>query len=87
MSRIPSTARRLTAYAAVLLLAAAAPAAVDPPAAGAAADPVAVTVNARAGLATVPDTALGVNHAIWDQHLGSTDTSDLLRAAGVKMLR
>ena len=28
--------------------------------------PVTVTVNARAGLATVPDTALGVNHAIWD---------------------
>lgn len=87
MSRTSSTARRLTAYAAVLLLAAAAPAAVDPPAAGAAADPVTVTVNARAGLATVPDTALGVNHAIWDQHLGSTETSDLLRAAGVRMLR
>lgn len=44
-------------------------------------------MNARAGLATVPDTALGVNHAIWDQHLGSAETSDLLRDAGVRMLR
>ncbi|WNM39475.1 cellulose binding domain-containing protein [Micromonospora halotolerans] len=87
MSRTPSTPRRVTAYAASLLLALAAPAAVGPPAAGAAADPVTVTVNARAGLATVPDTALGVNHAIWDEQLGSTETSDLLRAAGVTMLR
>ncbi|WP_433287922.1 cellulose binding domain-containing protein [Micromonospora sp. CA-244673] len=87
MSRTTSTPRRVTAYAASLLLALAAPAAVGPPAAGAAADPVTVTVNARAGLATVPDTALGLNHAIWDAQLGSTETSDLLRAAGVKMLR
>ena len=40
---------------------------------GAAADttPVAVTVNARAGLATVPATALGVNDAIWDAQLAT----------------
>ncbi|MEU4400664.1 cellulose binding domain-containing protein [Micromonospora orduensis] len=70
-----------------LLLAAAALSGINPSTASAAADPVAVTVNARAGLATVPDTALGVNHAIWDQNLGTTETSDLLRNAGVRMMR
>jgi hypothetical protein len=49
--------------------------------------PVAVTVNARAGLATVPDTALGVNDAIWDTNLGTAETSGLLKSAGVRMLR
>ena len=59
------------------------------PGGAAAADPVAttVTVNARAGLATVPNTALGVNDAIWDAELGTTAVSDLLGAAGVQMLR
>jgi hypothetical protein len=41
----------------------------------------------RAGLATVPETAIGINHAIWDAELGSAATSDLLKAAGVRMLR
>ena len=49
--------------------------------------PVAVTVNARAGLATVPATALGVNDAIWDTTLGTDAVADLLGAAGVKMIR
>ncbi|GAA2347555.1 cellulose binding domain-containing protein [Dactylosporangium salmoneum] len=49
--------------------------------------PANVTVNARAGLATVADTALGVNDAIWDSELGSTAVSDLLRAAGAGMVR
>ncbi|MBO4207494.1 cellulose binding domain-containing protein [Micromonospora echinofusca] len=79
---------RWTALAASLLLATGVLAAVDPPTVRAAAsDPVSVTVNLRAGLATVPETALGVNHAIWDQNLGTNETSDLLRAAGVQMLR
>ncbi|MFB9849818.1 cellulose binding domain-containing protein [Micromonospora andamanensis] len=60
---------------------------IDQPSAAAATKPVEVTVNARAGLATVPDTALGVNHAIWDSQLGTTETSDLLRGAGVQMMR
>jgi hypothetical protein len=46
-----------------------------------------VDVDVRAGLAAVPDTALGVNHAIWDAELGTTEVSDLLRSAGVQMLR
>ncbi|GGL09686.1 alpha-L-arabinofuranosidase [Sphaerisporangium melleum] len=49
--------------------------------------PVTVTVNARAALATVPETGIGVNHAIWDTALGSDQTADLLKAAGVKLLR
>ncbi|BCJ62411.1 cellulose binding domain-containing protein [Micromonospora endophytica] len=57
------------------------------PSAGAANAPVTVTVNARAGLATMPETGLGVNHAIWDQHLAIPETTDLLKTAGVQMVR
>ncbi|KAB8188638.1 alpha-L-arabinofuranosidase [Nonomuraea phyllanthi] len=49
--------------------------------------PVAVTVNARAALATVPETGIGTNHAIWDSNLGTDETADLLKDAGVKLLR
>ena len=47
----------------------------------------AVTVNALAGLAAVPSTALGVNDAVWDANLGTTATSDLLKSGGVQMMR
>ncbi|MEU4514232.1 cellulose binding domain-containing protein [Nonomuraea wenchangensis] len=59
------------------------------PPARAAADPspVAVTVNARAALATVPETGIGANHAIWDTNLGTDAVADSLKAAGVKLLR
>ncbi|HEX6681266.1 MAG TPA: cellulose binding domain-containing protein [Candidatus Limnocylindrales bacterium] len=53
----------------------------------AAAAPATVTVNARAGLARMPATGLGINHAVWDGNLGTTRTSDLLSAAGVRMIR
>src|SRR3954464_5146903 len=56
-------------------------------AAGADPAPVAVRVDARAGLATVPATGLGANDAVWDSQLGTTTTSDLLGAAGVRMVR
>ncbi|GAB3413688.1 cellulose binding domain-containing protein [Flindersiella endophytica] len=46
-----------------------------------------VAVNARAGLATMPTTGLGINHAVWDANLGTTQTTGLLGAAGVKMMR
>jgi hypothetical protein len=49
--------------------------------------PVTVTVNAHSGLSTVAGTALGVNDAVWDAQLGTTAVSDLLGAAGVKMIR
>ncbi|MFB9237983.1 cellulose binding domain-containing protein [Plantactinospora siamensis] len=82
----------LTCLAAPIPAVAAAPtlavaAVTAPTRAVAAGDAVTVTVNARAGLATVPQTALGVNQAIWDSNLGTAETSDLLRAAGVRMLR
>ncbi|MEV1004283.1 cellulose binding domain-containing protein [Nonomuraea sp. NPDC050202] len=50
-------------------------------------DAVEVTVNARAALATVPETGLGTNHAIWDTNLGTNETADLLKDAGMKLLR
>ncbi|GGS71706.1 alpha-L-arabinofuranosidase [Planobispora rosea] len=49
--------------------------------------PVTVTVNARAALATVPETGIGTNHAIWDANLGTDATADLLKDAGMKLLR
>ncbi|SEH02716.1 Alpha-L-arabinofuranosidase [Nonomuraea solani] len=49
--------------------------------------PVAVTVNARAALSKVPETGLGTNHAIWDTNLGTNQTADLLKDAGMKLLR
>ncbi|WP_327587607.1 cellulose binding domain-containing protein [Nonomuraea sp. NBC_00507] len=49
--------------------------------------PVAVTVNARAALATVPQTGIGTNHAIWDTNLGTNETADLLKDMGTKVLR
>jgi len=49
--------------------------------------PVAVTVNAHAALSTVPETGIGANHAIWDSHLGTDETADRLKDAGVQLLR
>jgi hypothetical protein len=77
----------LAAASVGVTLAAGAIAGVDQPAANAAITPVAVTVNARAGLATMPATGLGVNDAIWDPQLGTGAVSDLLKAAGVQMRR
>jgi hypothetical protein len=57
------------------------------PAASAATTPVTVTVNAKAGLATMPATGLAVNDAVWDAQLGTPAVSDLLQAAGVRMMR
>src|SRR5882724_6828537 len=48
-------------------------------AAGADTSTVRVTVNARAGLASVPDTGIGVNHAVWDAELGTEAVSGLLQ--------
>ncbi|WP_372664500.1 cellulose binding domain-containing protein [Amycolatopsis kentuckyensis] len=78
------TARRLrwAAWPVAAVLVAAVPAA-------AAATPAetTVTVNAKAGLATVPDTAVGVNHAVWDSQLGTDAVADLFGAAGVRTMR
>ncbi|MFF8593905.1 cellulose binding domain-containing protein [Streptomyces sp. NPDC015220] len=50
-------------------------------------DTVDVTVNAAQGLGTIPDTAYGLNSAIWDAHMNTADTQDLVKAAGIGMLR
>ncbi|KOV83215.1 alpha-L-arabinofuranosidase [Nocardia sp. NRRL S-836] len=63
------------------------PAVASTAAAGRQAADATVVVNAKAGLATVPDTALGVNHAIWDSQLGTPAVADLLGDAGVRMMR
>ena len=46
-----------------------------------------VVVNAKAGLEFVSPAALGVNHAIWDTHLGTDEVADLMKGAGVKAMR
>jgi hypothetical protein len=79
------TAQRLRRIAVVAVIVAAALQSAAATA-GAAAD-VTVTVNTRAGLATVPDTALGVNHAVWDSQLGTNAVADLMGAAGVRTMR
>ncbi|MBP2707702.1 cellulose binding domain-containing protein [Microbispora sp. RL4-1S] len=53
----------------------------------AAESPATVTVNTRAALATVPDTGVGANHAVWDSQLGTDTVADLLKDAGVRMMR
>jgi hypothetical protein len=76
------------ALASTVLLAAVTAATAAPPGAHAAPAPTTtVDIDVRAGLATVPDTALGVNHAIWDAELGTAAVSDLLKDAGVQMVR
>ncbi|MEV0150746.1 MULTISPECIES: cellulose binding domain-containing protein [unclassified Nonomuraea] len=85
------TRRLCAAAASTVLLGALALAGPDAAGASAAtsasAAPVSVTVNARAGLAAMPGTGLGVNDAIWDKELGTTAVSDLLKGAGVRMVR
>jgi len=46
-----------------------------------------VVVNARAGLERVSDMAIGVNHAIWDEQLGTPQVADLMKDAGVRAMR
>jgi hypothetical protein len=56
-------------------------------AATAAGSTVNVTVNAAEGLGTIPSTAYGLNTAVWDSQMNTTQTQGLLKAAGVDMLR
>ena len=76
--------RGLVIVAAVALAAGLSPGAVS---AASADSSVPVTVDVHAGLATVPATGLGVNHAIWDSRLGTAATAALLKEPGVKMVR
>jgi hypothetical protein len=79
--------RRLALTSVAFLVATALPATTNAATPAVAAASATVTVNARAGLATVPETALGVNHAVWDSELGTNAVADLLGGAGVRMMR
>jgi hypothetical protein len=46
-----------------------------------------VSVNAREGLGVVPDTAYGLNQAVWDTNMNTAASVDLLGRAGVRMMR
>jgi hypothetical protein len=46
-----------------------------------------VTINADEGLGTVPDTAYGLNQAVWDAQMNTPASVSLLSQAGVEMMR
>jgi hypothetical protein len=46
-----------------------------------------VTVNAQEGLGTIPSTAYGLNTAVWDPLMNTSQTQQMLEQAGVDMLR
>ncbi|MFE2277514.1 cellulose binding domain-containing protein [Streptomyces sp. NPDC059454] len=46
-----------------------------------------VRVNAQASLGRMPDTARGVNTAIWDSHMNDPEVADLMKAADVGAMR
>ena len=79
--------RFVAAGAALVLVFAATMAAVTGTAARAATAAVQVTVNADEGLGTVPETAYGLNQAVWDGNMNTAASVDLLGAAGVQMMR
>ncbi|GGV68141.1 cellulose binding domain-containing protein [Streptomyces thermoviolaceus] len=85
--RGPAAVRRAAAGAVTAALLAAAGLAPAGSAEAAAPAAVDVTVDTRAGLGTVPDTAYGLNSAIWDAEMNTTATQDLIEDAGVGMLR
>jgi Cellulose binding domain/Fibronectin type III domain len=57
------------------------------PAAHASTAVVNVTVNADEGLGTVPDTAYGLNQAVWDSQMNTSASVNLLSQAGIEMMR
>jgi alpha-L-arabinofuranosidase len=90
-SRAPWRARAaaaLTVSALGAALLAGGPAAADPaPHADGAPAAVDVTVNAAEGRGTIPDTAYGLNSAVWDAQMNAPDVQDLLQSAHIGALR
>ncbi|MFI0897616.1 cellulose binding domain-containing protein [Streptomyces sp. NPDC020983] len=83
--------RRLAACASALalgaaLLAGGGTALADDPGAPAP-QPVGVTVNAAEGQGTIPDTAYGLNSAVWDAQMNVPQVQNLLSAANIGMMR
>jgi hypothetical protein len=81
------SATRAVLWAAVLAAGALAAHATAAVPAGAAAGTVNVTVNATEGLGTIPSTAYGLNSAVWDSQMNVPQVQNLLKQAGVGMLR
>ena len=77
------------ALIAIMALAATAPRASAAPAPerAAAAAPPTVTVDARAGLGTIPGTGNGINAAVWDSHMNDPAVGTLMREANIGMVR
>ncbi|MEU1124620.1 cellulose binding domain-containing protein [Streptomyces sp. NPDC005899] len=46
-----------------------------------------VRVNTQAALGRLPDTARGVNAAVWDSHMNDPEVADLMKAADVGAMR
>jgi hypothetical protein len=85
-SQAMSGKRSLTAAAATLL-AAAFLGAINVHPAAAATVSASVTVNATAGLGTVPAHAIGLNTAVYDGYMNDTAIAPLLKAAGIDAMR
>ncbi|MFR9797901.1 cellulose binding domain-containing protein [Streptomyces sp. MS06] len=84
--RVPRTAAASAAALALLSpLGAAGPASAAGPEAPAA--DAAVQVNTQAALGHLPDTARGVNAAVWDSHMNDPEVADLMKAADVGAMR
>jgi Cellulose binding domain/Fibronectin type III domain len=81
--RLRAAAAVSTAVLGAALLAGGGPASADP----ADPPPVDVTVNAAEGQGTIPDSAYGLNSAIWDAQMNVPEVQDLLQSARVGMLR
>lgn len=80
------TSSRTVAIAATLTLAfAGATTATAPPAAASAT--VSVSVDAAQQLAVIPNTGVGTNVAVYDGNMNASDTSGLLRTAGIGAVR
>ena len=83
----PERPRRLAAVVTVVLASSIAAVVTTATSAGATTPTVTVTVNAREGLGTVPDTAYGLNQAVWDTNMNTQASVNLLSQAGVQMMR
>ncbi len=79
--------RRPLAAVAVAALTAAALAGTGMPRAAAAALTDSVTVNATAGLGTIPSGAIGLNTAVYDGYMNDAAIPGLLKAAGINAMR
>jgi len=80
-------ARRAVALLGATALAGAMAAAVGAAPAGGATLTANVTVNATAGLGTIPSDAIGLGAAVYDGYMNNADIPGLLKAAGIDALR